>query len=81
MSPQEKLVRRVYSHLATRLKAERNRQGLSMLAVSERAGISQHMVSYIERGLRNPSLDTLIRISSALHIDAGALLSEALVKK
>lgn len=78
MSPNEKLVHKVYARLAARLRAERERQGLSMLAVSERAGLSQQMVSYLERGIRNPSLDTLIRVCGALGLDAGAILSEAL---
>ena len=30
------------------------------------AGISQQMVSYIERGMRNPSLDVLLRLAHAI---------------
>jgi transcriptional regulator with XRE-family HTH domain len=40
-----------------------------MNQVAERAGISQQMVSYVERGMRNPTLDTLLRMSSAIGID------------
>lgn len=81
MSPNDKLVLRAFANLSARLRAERERKGLSMLALSERAGLSQHMVSYIERGKRNPSLDSLIRLCGALELDAGAVLSEALGKR
>lgn len=75
------MVRDVYVHLAGRIRRERERQGLSMLAVAERAALSQQMVSATERGLRNPSLDTLIRICAVLGLDLGALISEAMPKK
>ncbi|MDD5349597.1 MAG: helix-turn-helix transcriptional regulator, partial [Chthoniobacteraceae bacterium] len=45
------------------LKEERLRKNLSMSAVAERAALSQQMVSYVERGIRKPTLDTIFRIS------------------
>lgn len=78
MRPIDKLVRDVHVHLAARFKEERERQGLSMQRVAESAGVSQQMVSYFERGLRNPSLDTLIRIAGVLKVDLPSLLDEAL---
>jgi transcriptional regulator with XRE-family HTH domain len=48
-----------------------------MTLVSERAGLSQQMVSFVERGLRTPSLDTLLRIAEALSIDLGNLIKKA----
>ena len=35
------------------------------------------MVSYVERGMRNPTLDTLLRMTSALQIDLGKLITRA----
>ena len=40
-----------------------------MNQVAERAGISQQMVSYVERQMRNPTLETLLRIAAAIEID------------
>lgn len=43
-----------------------------------RAGLSQQSVSYVERQMRIPSLDTLLRITGALDIDLSALLAKAM---
>lgn len=51
--------------------------GLSMKAVAERAGVSHTMVSRIERGLRSPTLDMLLRISFAMEIELWPILREA----
>jgi transcriptional regulator with XRE-family HTH domain len=48
-----------------------------MNAVSERAGLSRMMVSYVERRERNPTLDTLLRITEALEIDLVDVLQSA----
>lgn len=77
MAKVEKLIAAMHVHLAVRIRRERERQGLSMLAVAERAGLSQQMVSYLERGMRNPSLDTLIRVCEVLTLDLSALIAEA----
>jgi transcriptional regulator with XRE-family HTH domain len=59
------------------LKTEREKKKLSMNAVAQMAGISQQMVSYIERGMRSPSLETLYRLSHALEIDPAVLIQRA----
>lgn len=59
------------------LRAERQRQGLSMERLAEMAGISTSMVSLIERNLRNPTLDTLFRITDALKANLGLIISRA----
>lgn len=48
-----------------------------MNAVAERAGLSQQMVSYLERGIRKASLDTALRIAEALKVDLGQVISSA----
>jgi transcriptional regulator with XRE-family HTH domain len=48
-----------------------------MNAVAERGGLSQQMVSYVEREMRNPSLDTMLRMAAALEIDLGNVLRRA----
>jgi transcriptional regulator with XRE-family HTH domain len=49
-----------------------------MNAVAERAGLSQQMVSYVEREMRNPTLDTLLRIAGALEVDLAKIISRAM---
>ena len=48
-----------------------------MNEVAERAGLSQQMVSYVERGMRNPTLETLLRIAAALEIDLSEVIAKA----
>ncbi len=48
-----------------------------MTVLAERAGLSQQMVSYVERGMRNPGLDTLIRLTDAMGVDLAELIKVA----
>jgi transcriptional regulator with XRE-family HTH domain len=59
------------------LRVARERQGLSMSAVATRAGLSQQMVSYVERQMRMPTIDTLLRMAEATNVDLSALLAKA----
>jgi len=59
------------------LREEREKRGLSMNAVAQRSGLSHSIVSLIERDLRNPTLDTLLRIAEAIEIDLGEILIRA----
>jgi transcriptional regulator with XRE-family HTH domain len=53
------------------------RRGFSMNAVAKKSGLSQQMVSYVERGMRNPTLDTLLRMANALNVDLWKLIKRA----
>jgi transcriptional regulator with XRE-family HTH domain len=59
------------------LREEREKRGLSMNVVAQRSGLSHSIVSLIERDLRNPTLDTLLRIAEAIDIDLGEILTRA----
>ena len=48
-----------------------------MTVVAQRSGLSQSIVSLIERDLRNPTLDTLLRIAEAIEVDLGEILTHA----
>jgi repressor LexA len=65
------------SQVALFIRKERLRQNLSMTELAERAGLSQQSVSYIEREMRTPNLETLLRISEVLKIDLGDLINQA----
>jgi len=67
----------VSAHVARILREERVKRGLSMTTLAERAGLSQAMISFVEREMRNPSLDTLLRIACVLEIDLGSVIQRA----
>lgn len=48
-----------------------------MNEVARRTGLSQQSISYIERGMRMPTLDTLLRIASVLDVRLGDLVNTA----
>jgi transcriptional regulator with XRE-family HTH domain len=74
---QQKHVDTFCSEVAAILQTERETRGLSMSAVAERGGLSQQMVSYVERGMRKPTLDTLVRMAHGLEIDLSDVLARA----
>lgn len=56
-----------------RLKAEREKAGLSQLELAYKAGLSQNMVTYLETGKRTPNLTTILKICNALEINPSVL--------
>ena len=65
------------SSVARLLREIREKRGLSMNAVAMRAKLSHTMISRVERELRRPTLDTLLRIAEALEIDLWPLIKSA----
>jgi transcriptional regulator with XRE-family HTH domain len=63
----------VCARVARILRLEREKQN----RVAERAGLSQQMVSYVEREMRNPTLETVLRIAAALEIDLAKVIQTA----
>ena len=51
-----------------------------MNVVAQRAGLSQQMVSHVEREMRNPTLETLLRIAAAIGVDFAAVIRQAMAK-
>lgn len=64
----------ILSRLPARLKAARQRQGLSLDAVAKLSGVSRSMVSQIERGESSPTVATLWNLTRALQVDFAGLL-------
>ncbi|MCC8044123.1 MAG: helix-turn-helix transcriptional regulator [Clostridiales bacterium] len=54
------------SELAFELTVERERAGLTQKQLAERAGMYQAEISKLERGLSNPSVDTLQRLAQCM---------------
>ena len=67
----------ICSEVTKLLKAQREKSRLSMTALAAKAGLSQQMVSYVERGIRNPTLETLLRITAALDVSLGKMITKA----
>lgn len=65
------------ANVARVLRQEREARGLSMNIVAQRAGLSHSIVSLIERDMRSPTLDTLLRICEAMDVELADVLREA----
>ncbi|MGH7950969.1 MAG: helix-turn-helix domain-containing protein [Limisphaerales bacterium] len=49
-----------------------------MTSLGVSAGLSQQAISYVEREMRIPNLDTLLRITGALKISLGDVINQAM---
>ena len=77
MVPKKDVSRSVSLEVVRLLRKERIRRELSLNQLAEKAGLSRSMVSYVERGMRNPTLQTLLRIANALNVDLSKLIKRA----
>ena len=59
------------------LQQERKRRKLSKYFVAQESGLSPQMIAYVENGERNPTLETVLKIASALQVDLAAIITEA----
>ena len=59
-----------------RLREQRAKQHLTMEQLAEKAGLSSNFVGAIERGLKEPSLSSIVSLLNALDIPADLLLRD-----
>ena len=59
------------------LREERIKRGISMTMLGVKTGLSQQAISYMEREMRTPNLDTLLRVSHALEIALGDVINKS----
>lgn len=59
------------------LRRERVRRGVSKYQLSAQTGLAQQTLSYIERGLRQPSFETILRIADGIGISLEKVLKMA----
>ena len=52
--------------IGAKLRALREKLGMSQEEVAERAGVDRTYISILERGLKSPTLDTMEKICAAL---------------
>jgi transcriptional regulator with XRE-family HTH domain len=68
----------ISAEVARLLSEERKSRGLSMNALAARSGLSQSFVSSFETQPWNPTLDSLLRMTSAMDVDLGDLIARAI---
>lgn len=59
------------------LKEERQRRKLSKYYIAQESGLSPQMVGYVESGDRNPTLETVLRMSEAMDVDFAEIIKRA----
>ncbi len=64
-----------------KIRAVRVWRDLSQNQLSYRAGVSQKMISLYENGKQKPTIEILVRISKALHVDINSFLEWELEQK
>jgi transcriptional regulator with XRE-family HTH domain len=77
--PERKSVPRSPEHaaLGEAIRRSREKRGLSQEALADAADIHITHLGGLERGVRNPSYATLLRLSKALGIEPGELVGLA----
>jgi ribosome-binding protein aMBF1 (putative translation factor) len=75
--PTPKIDRKICSAVARILHEERGKKDISLNALAAKAGLSYQIISYVEREMRIPKLDTLVRITSALGIELSEVIKRA----
>ena len=69
--------RAVCSQAIRLLREERERRGLTKYALSAQCGLTQQTISYVERGLRQPSFETILRIADGIGVKLEDVLRRA----
>ena len=59
------------------LREERKQRKISNYAVSQKSGVSESMLSLVDRGLRNPSMELMLRIADGIEADLPTVLKKA----
>ena len=67
----------ISSQVIRLLKAEREKRGISLNLLAQKAGVSRQTVAFIEQGLRNPTMNTLFRLTSALEVEPEKIIARA----
>ena len=64
-----------FDNIGEKIKTARKNSGLSQGALAKRAGIAQSTLSYIEKGEKSPTMDTMASICDGLSISMLDLLT------
>lgn len=70
-----------YITVGNKIRTLRIRQGLSQFQLSEMIDVSPPYISNIENGVKNASIETLVKIANALQVSIDELLDNNLNNK
>ena len=59
-----------------RLREQRIKHGLTLEQLAEKSELSSNYIGMVERGLKEPGLDTIVKLLNALNISADTLLCD-----
>lgn len=68
----------VLQNLGKRIREERIRVGLTQERLAELVGCNESYIGQIERSTKNPSLETVLKIASALKVTIDYLLVDSI---
>lgn len=63
-----------YEHIGARIKYFRKKAHLSQEKLAELTELSRVFISFVERGEKTPSIESIVRIANALNVSADDLL-------
>jgi transcriptional regulator with XRE-family HTH domain len=69
---------KVRGQLGVNLRGHRDRAGLSQEQLGDMCELDRTEISLLERGLRFPRLDTLVKLARALELDSPAQLLDGI---
>jgi transcriptional regulator with XRE-family HTH domain len=64
------------ARLGARLRAQREALGWTQARLAEKTGVTSNYIGVLERGLKLPTLDTLVLLAKALDMSPAALLGD-----
>ncbi|MDD2627488.1 MAG: helix-turn-helix transcriptional regulator [Clostridia bacterium] len=64
--------------LGIRIRKARKEKELTQFALAEEVGVSSNFLGDVERGIKSPSLDTIVCIANVLDVSLDYLLFESL---
>lgn len=75
-NPDDEKAKRVPYHFGEKLRQVREHKGYTLKVVAQRAGVSESLVSQIERNHVSPAIDTLLSLADVLEINLEFLFEE-----
>ena len=64
----------ISAHVADILKEQREKQKISLGQIARKAGLARQTIAFVEQKVQSPSLDTMLRITSALDVDLAKII-------
>ena len=63
-----------------RIRKIRKQKGITQIELGNRIGVSQQVITNYERGIREPNIETLLKIAGALDISLETLIGKKTIK-